>query len=112
MVARTERHRELVRNFETHRARLGKPDVVRVRGSPTAHQTRLLSHEREMLFAAQAPVLRCRQGGRVRLLNDPLASSSASACRSPEDACPGLQRVDDRVQRVAVIGRRLGAEQA
>ena len=55
MVNPTERHRELVADLATERARLRRPEVMRLRGLAPANQARLRGNELTMFFVAQAP---------------------------------------------------------
>ena len=68
-------YRELVAHLQSHRARLGEPQMMRVGGVSAADQTRLGCHEFEVGFIAQPARLTERQlafvdfaGARVGLL--------------------------------------------
>ena len=61
VMARAKGHREFIGDLEAHRARLRKPQMVSMGRPPATDQTGLPANEGQVVFAAQAPVLRGRQ---------------------------------------------------
>jgi hypothetical protein len=55
MVNTAERHRELVADFATERARLGRAKMMGIRGLPAADKAGLRGDEPTMFFVADAP---------------------------------------------------------
>jgi hypothetical protein len=69
VMAAAERDRELIAHLAAERTRLGKSDVVRVRGLAATDETRLLGDIAQMLPVAIAP----RGGDRENALIDALS---------------------------------------
>jgi hypothetical protein len=74
-----QRYRELVADLEPHRAGLGEPQVVGVRGTSPADQTRLRCNELEMAFIAMPTWLAEREHAFVYFCGSSVASKT---CRS------------------------------
>src|SRR6516165_4417605 len=75
MMPAAEWDRELVADLAAERARLGKSEVVGVRGLATAKETRLLGDKAQVLPVAIAP----RGSDRENALVDALRLTSVSA---------------------------------
>jgi hypothetical protein len=60
VVDAAQRHGELITDLAPKRARLPKPDVMGIGGTPAADETRLRTHEVAMRFVAFADRLRER----------------------------------------------------
>jgi hypothetical protein len=74
-----QRDRELVADLASHRARLGEPKIVGIRGASAANQTRLRCDELEVAFIAMPARLADRK---LAFLDSCESSVGLKMCRS------------------------------
>ena len=101
MMDGAQRHRELVRDLERQRPRLGKAQVVGLRRPAAAHQAWLPGDELQMLLAADPLLL--GQGKRrfaVTRRNGPI--DVRGVVQPAKGARPRLERGDDAGDRIMV----------